>query len=384
MKGSIVQITRETASGTPKAYFRFRYGRSNKPIYFNTRAEAEAYQRKFNKTLKKQGSETLELLNGKAMADIKTALALLKAQDLNSSHLVTAVRQYAAAINPDAQSINLALAYDRARATEKFKKLAIGTLRNYKSRWWKFVKHAGSTTPLRDVTVAHIESFLASLPVTVRKHYYVDLRAFYGVYLKTQLRLIQKNPFEFIPPPIAPKAKRRQFYFADETHRVLNQLEGDMLLYFVLAFYTGARVSEVHRIKSDFFSQDLKYLYLPEDSTKTEDDRLIELIPELRVWLQRNDTLKAARGKLFNRPLRWYREQFKEVCEWASVDYRGLTTRQSYASHALIAIHGSSKAALQDAVGHSIGSSVTLNSYISAITREEAEGYFTWLSKYKG
>lgn len=383
MKGSIVKITRKTASGTPKVYFRFRYGRSNKPIYFKTRTAAEAYQRRFNKTLKTQGVAALDVINSDAMAHIKTAIGLLEAQQLDASHLVTAVRQYTAAINPEAMDINMAVAYDRARKTEKFQALSNNTTRNYKSRWWRFVKHVGTTTPLRDVTIGQIEAFINSIPKSTRKHYYVDLRAFYSLYLKTHLRLIQNNPFDHIPPPIAPKANRREFYRADEVHAVLDTLScgggGDVLLFFVLAFFTGARTSEIHRIKRSFFSPDLDHLYFPEGYTKTETDRLIELTSELRDWLQSNDTFNESKGVLFKRPLRYYRETFKEACEVASVDYKGLTTRQSYASHALIAIHDSNVSRLQAAMGHSIGSKVTLNTYISAITKEEAYAYFTYL-----
>ena len=383
MKGSIVKITRNTASGTPKVYFRFRYGRSNKPIYFNTRTAAEAYQRRFNKTLKNEGVAALDVINSDAMVHIKTALGLLEAQQLDASHLVTAVRQYTAAINPEAMNINMAIAYDRALKTEKFQNLSSNTTRNYKSRWWRFVEHVGTKTPLRDVTIGQIEAFINSIPKTTRKHYYVDLRAFYSMYLKTHLRLVQNNPFDRIPPPIAPKANRREFYRADEAHAVLDVLScggGDVLLFFVLAFFTGARTSEVHRIKRTFFSPDLDHLYFPEGYTKTETDRLIELTPELREWLQANDTFNNSKGILFKRPLRYYRKVFKEACEVASVDYKGLTTRQSYASHALIALHDSNIPKLQAAMGHSIGSKVTLNTYISAITKDEAYAYFTYLN----
>lgn len=175
---------------------------------------------------------------------------------------------------------------------------------------------------ITEIKKYHIEAFISELrktksdrtgeplsPKTI-KHHRDLLRTIFNKAI--DLEIIDKNPVDGVKIPTVHQSLQGKYYTKEEIEEIIGMLAKygthKYLCFFVLQFYTGARPSEMYGLqwkKIDFNNQTItidKALIKTTkgyqlNSTKTEDLRIIQLTPQLLIYLNQLKTLEIAKHK---------------------------------------------------------------------------------------
>ena len=375
--GNICKISRKNKAGKDTVRYRYRQGRSGSSTFFKTLKAAQEHQKAVEKALKEKGSDSLMVLNKTTLGHVMASLELLDSMGLGSEHLLQACRGYTASLSKDALTVTLGEAVEMAMETPRFKRLKPATTKNYVSRWSRLVDAVGATKPLGAVSVTEVEKFIYAQTEKSQSKYYVDLHVLFGVFFVRHLRLLTENLTDKVVPPENIQSERRAPYSYTETVTLLEAVEpySDLDLLLHLSLFTGMRTSEVCGLTHDMISLKKRTIYLPFGFAKNKMDRFVDISNELFEVLQ-TAGVGSKVGKVINTPYRRLREQLRSTCETAGVPFKGVTSRITFISHAYEGLFKAQLHLLQQQVGHSLGSQVTLRHYVNAVDYEEAKWYF--------
>lgn len=177
-----------------------------------------------------------------------------------------------------------------------------------------------------------------------------------------------------VVPPERVESERRRPYTYTELVALLDHVEPfselDILLH--LNFYTGMRESECYELVGSMIDLERELIYLPFGYAKNKMDRNVQLQPALLAYLE---ACNLPTSRVFTKPLRSLVEQLKSACDAAEVEWKGLTGRITYISHAYEGLFDSDFHKLQAQVGHSINSKTTLRHYVNAVNLEDVKVY---------
>ena len=374
--GNITKLTRKNKGSTkPTIRYRFRMGREGKPIFFKTKAEALEHQKNVSKAIQAKGHDVLEVLDKTTLSSVTASLELLKTSGLTSDHLLQAVRGYTAAISNTALTVTLGEAVEEAFQTTRYKSLRDSSKRNYRSRWNRLVQALGHKAPLGSISVFQIEEFLADQTPKTQHKYYVDLHLLFGVYFVRILRHLSANLLDTVVPPQRVQGERRAPYTYTELVAILEHIEPyselDRLVH--IHFFTGMRSSECMGLTAEMFNLERQVVYLPYGYAKNKMDRNVALTPALQEYLIHSH---IPTGGYFSSPYRALVEAFRDACEAAKVEWRGMTGRQTFISHPYEGLFDSDLNLLQKQCGHSIGSDTTLRYYLNMVNPSDVSTYF--------
>ena len=375
--GSICKISSKNKEGNPSVRYRYRQGRSGSSTFFKTLKAAQEHQKAVEKALKEKGSDSLKVLNKTTLGHVMASLELLDSMGLGSEHLLQACRGYTASLSKDALTVTLGEAVEMAMETARFKRLKPSTVKNYAYRWRRLVETVGASKPLGAVSVTEVEKFIYAQTEKSQSKYYVDLHVLFGVFFVRQLRLLTENLTDKVVPPENAQSERREPYSYTETITLLDCVEpySDLDILLHLSLFTGMRTSEVCGLTHDMINLSKGKIYLPYGFAKNKMDRFVDVPLALLNVLERAGVGSGV-GKVITKPYRRLTAELKATCESMGVPYKGFTSRITYISHAYEGLFKAQLHLLQQQVGHSVGSQVTLRHYVNAVDNEEAKLYF--------
>jgi integrase len=384
-----------------KGTFRFRYGRDGHCKTFQTKREANEYQMLFTRELKQNGTATLDTL--KSSTEAKAAFTLLSQEDLPPSALVDAVSFYIANTNPSSRKTTFSKATADVMKTERFKKLAKGTQRDYRQRWQLLEAKLAPNTRISDISPTVIEKFLKGLRKSTRYKFYVALKLLWQTYFIGVTRVTKYNPLDDLEPPTKPEPVRKEPYTCDEVFALLDVLENPntdrrnmkekvsligiqkLSIALHVAFYTGLRASEICRLQLKDFQRgkttDLEnnpYINLSADKTKERLAKRVLIPPCLVKYLKNNtyfNSLKA-NSKIYPHTIRTLREAMYDLCLKADVTWKGsATTRTTFGTHAVDGLYEGSIEKTARQLGHST-SETSLKHYVNYASINDCKRYF--------
>lgn len=375
--GNICKITRKNKEGHPSVRYRYRQGRGGSSTFFMTLKAAQEHQKAVERATKERGSDSLKVLDKTTLGHVTASLELLESIGLSSEHLLQACRGYTASLSEHALTVTLGEAVEMAMETPRFKRLKPSTVKNYAYRWRRLVEAVDASKPLGAVSVAEVEQFIYAQTDKSQGKYYTDLHVLFGVFFVRQLRLLTENLTDKVVPPENTNSERREPY---SYHEVVTFLEGvepysdlDVLLH--LSLFTGMRTSEVCGLTHDMINVRKENIYLPFGFAKNKMDRFVD-IPEALFEVLQRAGVGTGVGNVINTPYRRLREQLRGICEAQNVPFKGVTSRITFISHAYEGLFKKELPPLQNQVGHSLGSEVTLRHYLNAVDTDEAKQYF--------
>ena len=381
--------------------YRFRYGRNGPSKTFRTKRAAKQYQTEFTKELKQNGTATLETL--KNSAEAKAAFTLLHQNDLPAVALVDAVRYYIANTSPGSRKTTYSKAIAAVMKTERYKKLAKGTQRDYRQRWQTLEAKLDPQTTIADISPVLIENFLKRRRQSTRYKFYTSLNLLWKTYFIGVIRLTKYNPLDDLEPPTKPEPKRKEPYNCDEVFALLDEVEAPKIdrndiadlarligmpklsVALHIAFFTGLRASEICRLQLEDFQRgntidwdNNPYINLPANKTK---ERLAKrvFVPSCLVNFLKNNTyfnsLKAS-DEIYPHTIRTLREAMHERCLVAGVTWKGsATTRTTFGTHAVDGLYEGSVEKTARQLGHST-SETSLKHYVNYASVDDCKKYF--------
>jgi len=228
---------------------------------------------------------------------------------------------------------------------------------------------------LKDIKVVDIENWQNELLKKLSTSTVQKARILLKKILKKAYQddLIEKNPFEFVEV-VKMKKPKREIYTYEEMKLMIDNADGWLKTFLVVAFGTGMRTGELMALKwCDIdFENNLIHVRrsirdgVLKESTKTGNDRIITMLDSVKQEL-----LKAPRNNEFifvnkyNQPFSYSSSiidyHFKPLLKKINVKYKGLyATRHTFAT--LMIREGIDVKWVQNMLGHSTAK-MTLNVY---------------------
>jgi len=217
-----------------------------------------------------------------------------------------------------------------------------------------------------------IEDSLAGMTPSVRNAFLRNLRAAFNFGIKRGW--CDKNPI--VRLEMAATKPRRQILTNDEVRAVLNaaaQTDLEVLPYFLFCVFAGIRPKEVERLSWDNVSLGEKHIEIPEEHSKTQTRRVVQIEPVLDRWIkyfgQRGGERKGSIAVTLN-----FRKRVRAVRKRAGLDrWPQDAPRRTYASCWLAVFSNVDR--LNYLMGHT-SPAMLYKHYHRAVAQKQARGFW--------
>jgi len=335
-------------------------------MFFETRAQADAERRRQETTLKRHGSEAMDLPQHEISDFIRARKLLAEyGKAINDAvafyvdHLVR-VRRCRVTVAQLAHEVIEAKRSDG---------MSVAYIADLRKRLGHFCCDFGDR-PITTITIEELDDWLRRLPLSPKSR--TNYRANVGVlfsYAKKR-RMIGENPIEFtVRPRLADNPP--EIFSVSELRALLEAAQRvgpDVLPMLAIGAFAGLRDAEIKRLDWDEIDHGRGFVEVKAAKAKSARRRIVPIQPNLAAWLA---PYTAEKGMAVPMNARKKVDAVRKVAGLQRWPNNGL--RHSFASYRLAAIHDAPRVASE--LGHT-SPQMLYNTYRELVLPEEAERYW--------
>ena len=192
--------------------------------------------------------------------------------------------------------------------------------------------------PLRDLTAAEIEGWLAAQPWSARtvRNSILDLRTVFAWAIRR--RYLDRSPMLAIDPPRA-RSSLPALHSADEVRAVLEaarRSDPHVMRLLAIRYFAGLRSAEAGRLREQDVHVDRGFIEVTAANAKTRARRLVPIVPALRAWLELGGELGPMRT-----------DRVRQAVRASGVVWPHNVTRHSFVSYRLASLANAGQVAME-------------------------------------